>query len=169
MTAQATLRIGTIRSSRAACSSSTTTARCATRCGARSASPATRSTRPPDGEEGLSRIAAQPPDAVVLDIGMPGVDGLEACRRLRAAGDRVPVLMLTARDAVEDRIDGLDAGADDYLVKPFDIGELKARLRALLRRAGAGDADADAGPPAFHELRLDPDAPRLVVGDRSTS
>ena len=87
---------------------------------------------------------------------MPGVDGLEACRRLRAAGDRVPVLMLTARDAVEDRIDGLDAGADDYLVKPFDVGELKARLRALLRRASAGDGDADAGLP-FHELRLDPD------------
>ncbi len=119
------------------------------------------------GEEGLSRIAAHPPDAVLLDIGMPGVDGLEACRRLRAAGDRVPVLMLTARDAVEDRIDGLDAGADDYLVKPFDMGELKARLRALLRRAGAGDGDADAGPQPFHELGLDPDAHRLVVGDRS--
>ncbi len=119
------------------------------------------------GEEGLSRIAAQTPDAVLLDIGMPGVDGLEACRRLRAAGDRVPVLMLTARDAVEDRIDGLDAGADDYLVKPFDIGELKARLRALLRRASTGDGDADAGPPDFHELRLDPGAHRLVVGDRS--
>jgi two-component system response regulator MprA len=119
------------------------------------------------GEEGLSRIAAQPPDAVLLDIGMPGVDGLEACRRLRAAGDRVPVLMLTARDAVEDRIDGLDAGADDYLVKPFDMGELKARLRALLRRAGVGDGDGDAAPPSFHELLLDPVAHRLVVGDRS--
>ena len=117
------------------------------------------------GEEGLARIAARPPDAVLLDIGMPGVDGLEACRRLRAAGDRVPVLMLTARDAVEDRIDGLDAGADDYLVKPFDMGELKARLRALLRRVGQGDADAD--PPAFQELRLDPDRHRLVVGERS--
>ena len=76
------------------------------------------------------------PDAVVLDIGLPGIDGLEVCRRLRAQGNRVPILMLTARDAVADRIDGLDAGADDYLVKPFDVGELKARLRALLRRAG---------------------------------
>src|SRR3954451_1471472 len=104
------------------------------------------------GEEGLSRIAAQPPDAVLLDIGMPGVDGLEACRRLRAAGDRVPVLMLTARDAVEDRIDGLDAGADDYLVKPFDVGELKARLRALLRRSG-GEGGPDA--VSFEELGLD--------------
>ena len=119
------------------------------------------------GEEGLSRIAARPPDAVLLDVSMPGVDGLEACRRMRAAGDRVPVLMLTARDAVEDRIDGLDAGADDYLVKPFDIGELKARLRALLRRADAGDGDGDGGPPSFQELRLDPDAHRLVVGDRT--
>ena len=83
------------------------------------------------------------PDAVVLDVGMPGVDGLEVCRRLRGAGNRVPVLMLTARDAVSDRIDGLDAGADDYLVKPFDVGELKARLRALMRRSG-GEGDPDA-------------------------
>jgi two-component system response regulator MprA len=114
------------------------------------------------GEEGLVKIAQGPPDAVVLDIGMPGVDGLELCRRLRAAGERVPVLMLTARDAVEDRIDGLDAGADDYLVKPFDVGELKARLRALLRRAGPGDAVA----PVFHELRLDPTRHGVIVGDR---
>ena len=72
---------------------------------------------------------------MVLDVGLPDIDGLEVSRRLRAAGNRVPILMLTARDAVEDRIDGLDAGADDYLVKPFDVGELKARLRALLRRS----------------------------------
>jgi two-component system, OmpR family, response regulator MprA len=116
------------------------------------------------GEEGLARIAERPPDAVLLDIGMPGVDGLQACRRLRAEGDRVPVLMLTARDAVEDRIDGLDAGADDYLVKPFDIGELKARLRALLRRVNADDGGA--GALAFQELRLDPARHGLVVGDR---
>jgi two-component system, OmpR family, response regulator MprA len=84
---------------------------------------------------------------------MPDIDGLEVCRRLRASGNRVPVLMLTARDAVADRIDGLDAGADDYLVKPFDIGELKARVRALLRRAGT-DGDADS-PLTFAELELD--------------
>ena len=116
------------------------------------------------GEEGLASIAQMPPDAVVLDVGMPGVDGLEVCRRLRAAGDRVPVLMLTARDAVEDRIDGLDAGADDYLVKPFDMGELKARLRALLRRTSA--EDAGTGALTFHELRLDPARHGAVVGDR---
>jgi len=89
------------------------------------------------GQDGLTRIATDVPDAVVLDIGMPDIDGLEVCRRLRSSGNRVPVLILTARDAVEDRIDGLDAGADDYLVKPFDVGELKARVRALLRRSGA--------------------------------
>jgi two-component system response regulator MprA len=116
------------------------------------------------GEQGLARIAEDPPDAVVLDVGMPGVDGLELCRRLRAAGNRVPVLMLTARDAVEDRIDGLDAGADDYLVKPFDVGELKARLRALLRRTTADDPVAEA--PTFHERRLDAARHGVVVGDR---
>src|SRR5918998_1801046 len=109
-----------------------------------------------DGERALAEVAARPPDAVVLDIGLPDVDGLEVCRRLRGAGERVPVLMLTARDAVEDRIDGLDAGADDYLVKPFDVGELQARLRALLRRAGAAAEPADDGLE-FAELRLDPD------------
>jgi two-component system response regulator MprA len=117
-----------------------------------------------DGGQGLARIAEQPPDAVVLDIGMPGLDGIQVCRRLRAAGDRVPVLMLTARDAVEDRIDGLDAGADDYLVKPFDVGELKARLRALLRRVDPDDGSA----PAFAELRLDPARHGVVAGDRFT-
>ena len=104
------------------------------------------------GQEGLTKIAADEPDAVVLDVGMPGIDGLDVCRRLRAAGNRVPVLMLTARESVEDRIDGLDAGADDYLAKPFDVGELKARLRALLRRAGE---DAGAGELSFEELKLD--------------
>jgi two-component system response regulator MprA len=118
----------------------------------------------PDGEQGLAKIAERPPDAVLLDIGMPGVDGLEACRRLRAAGDRVPVLMLTARDAIEDRIDGLDAGADDYLVKPFDVGELKARLRALLRRVSADEDGEEA--LAFGALRLDPARHGLVAGER---
>jgi two-component system, OmpR family, response regulator MprA len=94
---------------------------------------------------------------------MPGVDGLEVCRRLRGSGNRVPVLMLTARDAVSDRIDGLDAGADDYLVKPFDVGELKARLRALMRRS-SGEGDPDA--VSFEELRLDSARHGVVVGDQ---
>ena len=94
------------------------------------------------GEAALAEVTSAAPDAVVLDIGLPDIDGLEVCRRLRSAGNRVPVLMLTARDAVADRIDGLDAGADDYLVKPFDVGELQARLRALLRRSRS---DGDAG------------------------
>lgn len=106
------------------------------------------------GADALAEVTRAVPDAVVLDIGLPDIDGLEVCRLLRREGNRVPVLMLTARDAVSDRIDGLDAGADDYLVKPFDIDELKARLRALLRRAG-GEGDADGGL-SFAELKLDP-------------
>jgi two-component system response regulator MprA len=93
-----------------------------------------------DGEQALSRLAEGPVDAVVLDLAMPGIDGIEVCRRLRGAGDRTPVLILTARDAVSDRVGGLDAGADDYLVKPFALVELKARLRALLRRAEPGES-----------------------------
>src|SRR5689334_14269085 len=89
-----------------------------------------------DGEQALDALSACPPDAVVLDLLMPAPDGLEVCRRLRAAGDRVPVLMLTARDGIADRVRGLDAGADDYLVKPFALAELEARLRAVLRRPG---------------------------------
>jgi two-component system response regulator MprA len=104
------------------------------------------------GEDALAQVAAAAPDAVVLDVGLPGIDGLEVSRRLRASGNRVPILMLTARDAIEDRIDGLDAGADDYLVKPFDVGELKARLRALLRRSSAA---SEPDGLAFRELRLD--------------
>jgi two-component system response regulator MprA len=114
------------------------------------------------GQQGLTRIASGAPDAVVLDVAMPDVDGLEVCRRLRASGNRVPVLMLTARDAVSDRIDGLDAGADDYLVKPFDVGELKARLRALVRRAG-GEGDPDT--ISFGELQLDSAKHGVSVGD----
>jgi two-component system, OmpR family, response regulator MprA len=90
-----------------------------------------------DGAQALEALADRAPDALVLDLLMPRVDGLEVCRRLRAAGDRTPVLVLTARDAVPDRVRGLDAGADDYLVKPFALEELLARLRALLRRGGA--------------------------------
>src|SRR5438270_9577017 len=92
-----------------------------------------------DGQEALDQLADAPADAVVLDIAMPGVDGLEVARRMRQAGDRTPILMLTARDAIDDRVEGLDAGADDYLVKPFALRELQARLRALLRRTGEGD------------------------------
>lgn len=94
-----------------------------------------------DGAEALDLHAAHPADAVVLDILMPRVDGIEVCRRLRAAGDRVPILLLTARAELEDRVEGLDAGADDYVVKPFALDELFARLRALLRRAVDGVAD----------------------------
>ncbi len=106
-----------------------------------------------DGEEALAMVRDRPPDAVVLDVLMPRVDGLEVCRRMRAAGDRTPVLMLTARDAVADRVAGLDAGADDYLVKPFALAELMARLRALFRRSLAGGEDQ---PLRFAGLALDP-------------
>ncbi|HEX2049894.1 MAG TPA: response regulator transcription factor [Actinomycetota bacterium] len=91
-----------------------------------------------DGAEALDALTRHTPDAVVLDVLMPHVDGLDACRRMRRGGDHTPVLMLTARDAVSDRVEGLDAGADDYLVKPFALEELLARLRALLRRAAPG-------------------------------
>jgi two-component system, OmpR family, response regulator MprA len=106
-----------------------------------------------DGREALETLDARAPDAVVLDVLMPTIDGLDVCRRLRDRGDRTPVLMLTARDAVADRVAGLDAGADDYLVKPFALEELLARLRALLRRAAPG---ADRAPLRFADLRLDP-------------
>jgi two-component system, OmpR family, response regulator MprA len=114
------------------------------------------------GEEALTQVVEASPDALVLDVGLPDLDGLEVCRRLREAGNRVPVLMLTARDAIEDRIDGLDAGADDYLVKPFDVGELKARLRALLRRSGGEDMP-DA--LSFEQLKLDPVRHGVIVGE----
>ena len=116
-----------------------------------------------NGQHGLSQVAAGDPDAIVLDVGMPGIDGLDVCRRLRDTGNRVPVLMLTARDAVSDRIEGLDAGADDYLVKPFDVGELRARIRALLRRAGAEEGPSDG--LAFEELRLVPERHGVLVGE----
>jgi two-component system, OmpR family, response regulator MprA len=105
-----------------------------------------------DGAEALERLAANgQPDAVVLDILMPGIDGLEVCRQIRRRGYSVPVLMLTARDAVGDRVEGLDAGADDYVVKPFALEELLARIRALLRRA----SPAADGVLRFADLELD--------------
>jgi two-component system response regulator MprA len=116
-----------------------------------------------DGHEALALLADGSPDAIVLDVAMPDVDGLEVCRRLRAAGDRTPVLMLTARDAVDDRVAGLDAGADDYLVKPFALRELQARLRALLRRTEA----SRAGVLRFSDLELDPVAREVRRGARA--
>ena len=117
-----------------------------------------------DGEAAIEQIVEAVPDAVVLDVGLPGIDGLEVCRRVRRLGNRVPILILTARDAVTDRIDGLDVGADDYMVKPFDVDELKARLRALLRRAKP-QADTDGGL-SFEELRLDPARHGVHVGEQ---
>src|SRR2546422_9780081 len=116
-----------------------------------------------DGAEALSALGADSPDAVVLDLMMPKVDGLEVCRRMRAAGDRTPVLVLTARVAVTDRVKGLDAGADDYVVKPFALDELLARLRALLRRSGASAAGQVL---RFADLSLDPVAHQVQRGDR---
>jgi two-component system response regulator MprA len=114
-----------------------------------------------DGQQALDALAESTVDAIVLDVMMPRVDGLEVCRRLRAAGDRTPVLMLTARDAIDDRVDGLDAGADDYLVKPFALRELNARLRALLRRVDSG------GPTlTFGDLVLDRSAHQVRRGTR---
>ena len=118
------------------------------------------------GGVALSKLQAGAPDAVVLDCRfMPDLDGMEVCRRLRAAEDRTPVLLLTARDGVGDRVAGLDAGADDYLPKPFALEELLARLRALLRRT-ALNGDAPAGPLRFGDLTLDLGAHRARMGDR---
>ena len=115
------------------------------------------------GAEAIELVAEELPDAVMLDVGMPEIDGLEVCRRLRLLGNRVPILMLTARVEVSDRIAGLDAGADDYLVKPFDVEELKARLRALLRRSQDEEEDPEA--LSFAELALDRARHGAAVGD----
>lgn len=115
-----------------------------------------------DGNAALEQLALSPPDALVLDLGLPGIDGIEVAKRMRAAGDDTPVLMLTARDAVHDRVVGLDAGADDYVVKPFALAELQARLRALLRRR-----PTDTGESLrFGDLSLDLGTREAKRGDR---
>ncbi len=114
-----------------------------------------------DGEEALERLERNvEPDAMILDVLMPGIDGLEVCRRLRASASEIPILMLTARAEVDSRVAGLDAGADDYLSKPFALAELLARLRALLRRA-AGDSVERL---RFADLELDPGTREVVRG-----
>ncbi|MEU6179110.1 response regulator transcription factor [Streptomyces coeruleorubidus] len=124
-----------------------------------------------DGADALEKAAAYRPDLVVLDIQMPRMDGLTAARRIRSTGDTTPILMLTARDTVGDRVTGLDAGADDYLVKPFELDELFARIRALLRRSsyaaavGAGSPD-DEDVLAFADLRMDLATREVIRGDR---
>jgi len=117
-----------------------------------------------DGQSALNDLLRDPAEAVLLDVTMPGIDGLEVCRRLRAAGDRTPILMLTARHSTADRVAGLDAGADDYLVKPFALEELLARLRALLRRSSPPLGEDDVLRVA--DLSLDPSTRVVRRGDR---
>lgn len=117
----------------------------------------------PDGVEALRAIAAEDPDAVILDVMMPGFDGMEVARKVRAKGNAVPILMLTARHEVGDRVQGLDAGADDYLVKPFSLDELLARIRALLRRGGVS---GERGHMELADLHMDPAARTVSRGDR---
>lgn len=119
-----------------------------------------------DGVEALAAIGTRHPDVVILDVMMPGVDGLGVCRVLRAAGDRVPILMLTARVETPDRVTGLDAGADDYVPKPFDLDEVLARLRALLRRAGSSPAGDGDEVLEVATVRLDPAARMVWVAGR---
>jgi two-component system response regulator MprA len=116
-----------------------------------------------NGETALDKALSNPPDLIVLDVMLPDIDGLEVCRQLRMAGCDEPVLMLTAKDAISDRVAGLDAGADDYLVKPFAFDELLARIRALLRRASPPEADA---PLEFADLVLDPTTRQARRGGR---
>ncbi len=118
-----------------------------------------------DGEEAIEFLRKEPVDAVVLDVLMPRLDGLEVCRRLRKAGDQVPILMLTARESVSDRVAGLDAGADDYLVKPFDLDELLARIRALLRR-GLPELEQSESLLQFGPLTLDLSMYETTIGER---
>ena len=119
-----------------------------------------------DGVQALARLAAIRPDAVIMDVMMPRLDGLEATRMLRAAGNDVPILVLTARDAVGDRVDGLDAGGDDYMAKPFALDELLARLRALVRRAGTGQLHRPVGAkPVVQRPCIEHPDPRGVARD----
>jgi two-component system, OmpR family, response regulator MprA len=117
-----------------------------------------------DGATALKSIQLRAPDAVVLDLQLPDIDGLEVCRRIRRSGDTTPILMLTARNAVNDRVEGLDVGADDYLVKPFDLAELLARLRALLRRHNVSDTDGTV--LRFDDLTLNPQTREVHRGTR---
>jgi len=117
-----------------------------------------------DGTSALKSIQLRAPDAIVLDLQLPDIDGLEICRRIRRSGDTTPILMLTARNAVNDRVEGLDVGADDYLVKPFDLAELLARLRALLRRHNV--ADVDGTVLRFEDLTLNPQTREVHRGAR---
>jgi two-component system, OmpR family, response regulator MprA len=120
----------------------------------------------PDGAAALQLVESAQPDVAVLDVMMPNVDGLTVCRVLRAERNRIPILMLTARTETPDRVAGLDAGADDYLPKPFDLDELLARLRALLRRARPDDDGDTAEPVQIADLRLDSTARRVWRGQR---
>lgn len=119
-----------------------------------------------DGAEALAGIGAIAPDVVVMDVMMPKLDGLEATRALRAAGNDVPVIVLTARDAVGDRVEGLDAGADDYLTKPFALEELLARLRALLRRVAPVEGDGEEEVLSFADLTMNVTTREVVRGTR---
>lgn len=121
-----------------------------------------------DGVEALEAITNERPDALVLDVMMPRLDGLEVCRQLRSTGDDLPILVLTARDSVSERVSGLDAGADDYLPKPFALEELLARLRALLRRTGPEEG-GDGAIMTFVDLTLDPSTREVHRGTRAIS
>jgi two-component system, OmpR family, response regulator MprA len=119
-----------------------------------------------DGVEALDMIVTDRPDALVLDVMMPRLDGLEVCRQLRSSGDDLPILVLTARDSVSDRVAGLDAGADDYLPKPFALEELLARLRALLRRTRNENDSTESVAMTFSDLTLDPGTREVTRGGR---